>query len=462
MKANCKHLMAIIFALVYVALMLQSCSDDDLAKEEDQIIVDDSDGEDPDITEPEDPVIVDPDPQEPDFTPLGVVEVLNADKVDDNYILVNDASANRVYLMNKEARLLHEWTLTNNIGNDVVLLPNGKLLASLESDDPQIGLGGKGGRLQIVNPDETLEWDFIYSSLEGETHHDAELLPNGNIIVIVWERLATELATQAGFMLEEDIFPESIIEINPSTSEIVWEWSSLDHLIQEFDTTKDNFGQVSEHPELININYTAEIGETADVKGDIMHANAIAFDEINDVILLSVNFYSEVWAIDHSSSTEEAASHTGGNYGKGGDLIYRFGNPEAYQNTEGNRLFHNNHFPNLLKGENQGKLLIFSNGNDIKQSAVLELQLPDIYSLQANSNNEPKVTWSFTDPDLYSGKVSGAVPLPNGNILITEGDFGFWEVTRDKEVVWKCSSEGFFWRGYHHLKSAPEILSLDL
>jgi len=441
-----------LFIFLVSIAWLQSCSEDQITEEDTQIITEELIPE-----EPEDPPV-----EEPDFTPEGIVEVFNANKVDDNYMLVNDAAANRVYLMNKEARLLHEWTLTNNIGNDVFLLPNGKLLASLESDDPQIKLGGKGGRIQMVAPDNTVEWDFIYSSLEGETHHDVEQLPNGNIIAMVWQRLTATEAAQAGFMLEEDVFPESIIEINPATDEIVWEWQSKDHLIQDHDSDKDNFGVVSEHPELIDINYIPRLGTLAEVKGDIMHANAIAYDEVNDVILLSVNFYSEVWAIDHSTSTAEADGHSGGNYGKGGDLIYRFGNPETYQNTAGTRLFHNNHFPNLLRGVDQGKMLIFSNGNDIEQSTVYEMELPSAYDLQENINNELEITWSFTDPDLYSGKVSGAVPLPNGNILITEGDFGFWEVTREKEVVWKCNSEGFFWRAYHYSKDAPEIILLGL
>lgn len=457
MKAKSIQLILNLCILLTLTVVLQSCSDDDEQKTSDELIVDDIDTEEPKDPEPEEPI-----EPEPNFTPLGVVEVFNEDKIDDNYILVNDASANRVYLMDKEARLIHEWTLTNNIGNDVFLLPNGKLLASLESDDPQINLGGKGGRLQIVNTDETVEWEFVYSSLEGETHHDVELLPNGNVITIVWERLDAEISSQAGFMLEEDIFPESIIEINPTTNEIVWEWRSMNHLVQDFDETKDNFGVISEHPELINLNYTTSINATADTKGDIMHANAIAYDEVNDVVLLSVNFFSEVWVIDHSTSTEEAKGSTGGNYNKGGDLIYRFGNPEAYENEEGNRLFRNNHFPNLLKGEDQGKLLIFSNGNGLDQSTVFELELPTEYALEANTNNEPRVTWSFTDPNLYSAKVSGAVPLSNGNILITEGDYGFWEVTREKEVVWKCNSQGFFWRGYNYSKTAPEILSLGL
>ena len=408
-----------------------------------------------------DEILETPDVKE-SFTPIGKVDFLNPEKVDGNYILVNDAKANRVYLMNKEAKLLYEWSLSNNIGNDVILLPDGNLLAALEADLPKIQIGGKGGKIQLIKPNSSVIWEYIFSSIEGETHHDIEMLPNGNILAMVWSSLTTEESNQIGYIKDEGIFVESIIEINPTTNEIVWDWNSLDHIVQDQDDLKPKYGKISENPNLIDINYIPRNNLEIEVKGDIMHANAISYDKENDVILLSVNSYSEVWFIDHSTTKEEAAGHVGGNYGKGGDLIYRLGNPETYQNTEGIRLFHNNHFPNLLQGEDYGKLLIFSNGNDIKQSTVYELKLPEIYELDSDVSNEPVITWSFTDPELYSSKVSGAVPLENGNILITEGDYGFWEVTREQEVVWKFQSEGFFWRGYSYSKDAPEIKLLGL
>ena len=432
--------------LLFLGLMLFSCANNDNAP----ITDDNPSGENPTDDAPTD--------DDPSGTgeKAGTVELINADLAYDGYILINDAGANRVYLMDKEATIVHEWDLQSGIGNDVELLPNGQLLAILIADDPKIAYGGQGGKLQFVNPDNSVAWNFDYSTEEYITHHDVELLPNGNVITIVWEKRTAEEANMAGSELDIDVFPEAIIEVNPNTDEIVWEWHAWDHLVQDFDDTKENFGSLAANPQLIDLNYVL------DKEGDIMHANGIEYDEVNDLIYLSVNFYSEVWVIDHSTTTEEAMSHSGGTYGVGGDLVYRFGNPETYGNPMGNRLFHNNHHPRLLSGVDQGKISIFSNGNDILQSTAYELLLPNPLSLFPNTDNEPTEAWSFTDPDLYSGRVSGVVRLPNGNRLITEGDFGAWEVTEAGEVVWKFSAQGFFWRSYQYPKDDPAIQALGL
>ncbi len=435
--------LTILIILSISCVFLLSCEKDDpVVKEE--------------IAVPEEPVLEEEEEEEQgeDDSPESPVSFFYPDLVMDHYILINNAASNEVYLINKQGERVFDWSLSNNIGNDVFLLPDGRLLASLEADDVKMALGGQGGKLQFVAADGTIEWNFDYSSEEAELHHDAELLPNGNVIAMVWEKVPQLDAEEAGSGHGMDIFVEGIIEVNPETNEIVWEWHSMDHLVQDHNPDKQNFGSVAENPNKIDLNYVTH------EKGDIMHANGISYDPVNDLIFLSVNFYSEVWVIDHSTTTEEAAGSNGGNFNKGGDLVYRFGNPEAYQNPAGTRLFNNNHYPNLLTGEDSGKMLIFSNG--ISQSTVYELELPATYDLVQGIDNEPVVSWSFTDPDLYSPKVSGAVPLPNGNVLITEGDFGLWEVTRDGKVVWQYQSPGFYWRAYHYDKDSPEINALGL
>ena len=59
--------------------------------------------------------------------------------------------------------------------------------------------------------------------------------------------------------------------------------------------------------------------------------NSVAYHPELDQIVLSVLGFSEIWIIDHGTTTAEAAGHTGGRSGKGGDLLYRWGNPRAYR-----------------------------------------------------------------------------------------------------------------------------------
>ena len=156
-----------------------------------------------------------------------------------------------------------------------------------------------------------------------------------------------------------------------------------------------------------------------------------------------MNYYSEVWVIDHSVSNENSSSSLG-------DLKYRFGNPSAYK-ADGERLFFNNHHPNLVELDpiTKGNFLIFMNGYEDEQSIVYELKLPYNSFDDNDTLIPPDVLWSFTSPDLFHGKISGAIRLSNGNTLICEGDFGYWEVTNEGEVVWLYDGGGeTFWRGY--------------
>ena len=52
--------------------------------------------------------------------------------------------------------------------------------------------------------------------------------------------------------------------------------------------------------------------------------NAVDYNAEFDQLMISVHNLSEVWIIDHSTTTAEAAGHTGGRSGKGGDILYRW------------------------------------------------------------------------------------------------------------------------------------------
>ncbi|SHJ33753.1 Arylsulfotransferase (ASST) [Maribacter aquivivus] len=436
--------------LFFLSLFFACSSDDDVT------VVDEM--------EPEEEVIEEEEEQEPEVPTEVVYPILgetgtillnNKSLAKEGYILVNESSDDRVYLMEKDSALIvHEWQLEFGLGNDVELLSDGRLLASLGVESPDFSFGGFGGIIQLINPDSSVDWEFTYANEEHIIHHDVEMLPNGNILAIVWDLRSTEELDAIGYLGEEEkVYTETIIEINTASDEIVWKWESWDHIVQDTDDSKPLFGIVNEHPELININYIDVLRENVEPDGDIMHANGFDYDEGNDLIYMTINNFSEVWVIDHSTTITQAKTSTGGSYGKGGDLLYRFGNPAAYDNTFGERLFYNNHFPNLLENDvpGDGNILVYVNGNgDSKQSVVYELAIPSNFNLRVNTSNELDVIWSYTREGLYAPRVSGAVRLDNGNTLITSGTSGFIEVTNDKEVVWEFEGTGFYWRSYHY------------
>ncbi|WP_324720944.1 aryl-sulfate sulfotransferase [Salinimicrobium sp. HB62] len=393
----------------------------------------------------------------------GRIIIHDLEKTEDAYVLVNDAINNRVYIIEKnESEILYEWKLPSGIGNDAVLMEDGNLLVALTDPEPAYNFGGYGGRIAIVKPNGDLIWNYTYSDEKNLAHHDIEMLPNGNILFIVWEKKDSNEIRRSGYTGEEEvIYTEKILEVNPANNEIVWEWDVWDHLVQEEEPLLANYGSVAGSPAKVNVNYVDHLKEGL-YNGDIFHANGLEYDKENDLIFLSVNYFSEVWIIDHSTTTEEAKGSTGGDYGKGGDLVYRIGNPAAYDNSEGERMFYHNHHPNLVPGKNN--LLVFSNGipSVDAHSIVYELELPEVYELRSSTNNELNVAWSFAHEDFFSAKVSGARRLPNGNTLITEGSAGYWEVTNTGEVVWRFEGDGFFWRGYHYAKNDSALGPLGL
>ena len=389
-----------------------------------------------------------------------VIDLINFNTVEMNGLVLISANGGKsIQLTNKTGYVLHTWNLQDKLGNDFQLLPNGDILAMLKSDNvPQnLSHGGYGGSVQIIGSDGTIKWR--YDGLTNETmlaHHDVELLPNGNILVMVWENLNCTTAIELGIDCQADLSYESLYEVNITDSSIVWKWRSLDHLIQDRYPDKPNFGNITSNAHRIDFNYNTNHPKHG-LSGDIMHANGIDYDEDNNLIYLSVNFYSEVWVIDHSTTTEQAATQTGGNYGVGGSLVYRFGNSAAYQSNE-SIIFEKNHYPNLIEDPNKlgfGNILVFSNGNN-NISTVFELSLPvsDYPTL-----TPPEIIWNYSNEYLFSDKLSGAERGRNNNTYIAEGDYGVWEVTPDGDIAWKYNY-GPTWRAYVHYLDEPGVQAL--
>ena len=270
-----------------------------------------------------------------------------------------------------------------------------------------ISFGGSGGVLRRINADQQTLWQYVISSETELAHHDLERLPNVNVMTIVWEKITTKQAKALGAQTEGPIYLEKLVKIDPNTDEIVWQWRSADHLIQDVDDSASTYGNIRQYPRKIDINYNSHIED-----GDWMHANGIVYDHTRDLVFMTVNFYDEVYVIDHSTTTAQASTASGGNYGVGGDLVYRFGNPAAYASAQP-PIFDHVHHPNFSNNNNT-QMLFYSNGETAERSIVFELQLPAQLSLDPNTENLPAIVWQFSHPEMYYRIVSGAVKLPNG------------------------------------------------
>lgn len=401
------------------------------------------------------------------------------------------------YLVDLDGRLVHSWNSRYEPGHAVHLLPDGTLLRSARDPTQRYFRGGGlGGRVERLAPDGTVLWEFAYVDAEHCLHHDIEPLPNGNILMIAWEKKSHDEVLAAGrepeLMESDEFWPDCIIEVRPEGAQggtIVWEWHVWDHLVQDQFPGKPNFGNVAEHPERIDLNYRtraprespAEIrrlralgyiggndpdeddDEEApphpaprrraafDMRADWCHTNSVAYHPEFDQIALSVHNFNEVWIIDHSTTTAQAAGSTGGRHGRGGDLLYRWGNPRAYGagDDADQQLFaqHDAHWiPAGLPGA--GHLMVFNNGSGRRgqrYSSVLEIALPvDPSGHYAREPGEPfgpdRPAWEYTAPDrpdFFSAHLSGAERLPNGNTLICSGEQArIFEVSPSGEIVW--------------------------
>ncbi len=389
------------------------------------------------------------------FGPLvrKVGEFWSDDESFEGFTLFSPVISLKTFLINNSGDIVHEWRSSYKPALSVYLLENSNLLrTAFPGFNPRFWGGGIGGRVEIIDWNDNLLWYFEYSNDQYCLHHDVEMLPNGNILMISWEYRSKDEAIAEGrnpnSMPMGDFWPDHVIEVEPTGSSggnIVWEWHAWDHLIQDFDPSKNNYGVVGDHPELIDINYGGGIFS------DWLHCNSIDYNEEFDQIILSVHNFDEIWVIDHSTTIEEAAGHTGGNSGKGGDLLYRWGNPESYRAGDENdqKLFKQHDARWIESGcPGEGNIIVFNNGlgrSGSDYSSVDEIVPPvdgsGKYLYQPGSAYGPTNSiWSYVaenPTDFFAINLAGAQRLPNGNTLICDGPHGkLFEVTPTKEIVW--------------------------
>jgi len=375
--------------------------------------------------------------------------------VDPGYTLFAPMRSTGTYLIDIAGRLVHSWASGYPPGLSVYLLEDGRLLRSTNTSSETNVLrgGGAAGGVEILDWDSNVLWTYSYNTENYRSHHDIEVLPNGNILMVGWEKKTAEEAIARGrdtdLLSDGELWVDHVIELAPrgeNEADVVWEWHLWDHLIQDRDPSLEGYGSVSEHPGLLDINFVRAGGSA-----DWNHINAIDYNADLDQILLSSHHMSELYIIDHATSPEEASGHVGGARGQGGDLLYRWGNPQAYQRgTPADQMLFVQHdarwIENGLSGE--GQIMVFNNGTgrqsgDYSSVDVIEppLRSDGAYALDDGAPFGPRdLSWSYAgvDEDAFVARnISGAHRLSNGNTLVCDGPSGsFREVTPEGDRVW--------------------------
>ena len=371
----------------------------------------------------------------------------------DGYVLYNKVNENSTYLIDSEGDIAKIWNFNSACNYAVLLKENGNLVRG-EQINTQINGAAVGGRVSEYDTEGNVVWSFDYATNDYVQHHDIDLGPNGSVFLISWQvKSAAEMAA-VGLEDPEEKYVTGLIEImgnDNGGADIIWEWHFYDHLIQDVDPSKPNYTDISTNPHRLDVNVDAEgfgggPGGPPGFGNDWLHCNGIHYNAERDQVAFTSRFLSEIFVIDHSTTTEEAAGSTGGNSGMGGDLLYRWGNPANYKTT-GPRLIagpcHDARWvPN--DGRPRGGFLQFFNndGPDDNGSTIDVLDTPYDPASWTYTRNEgepfgpTQATWTHIVND-YAGGQSSAMSLPNGNIFVNMSQEYMYEETENGTLVFQ-------------------------
>ena len=366
------------------------------------------------------------------------------------YILFAPIASKITYLIDKCGRSVHTWKSNYTPRQSAYLLPDGSLLRA--GNDSVVNFSGRTrGIIEKFDWDNKLIWSYTFPNYRECQHHDVCPLPNGNILVLAWEIKSSQELIALGRDPQQQgkaLWAEKIIELKPigtNSATVVWEWRVLDHIVQDYNASAPNYGSVLENPQLFDINFLAQKLD------DWQHFNSVSYNAKLDQIIISNRNHGEFFIIDHSTTIKQAASHQGGKRNKGGDILYRWGNPMTYRaGTKADQQLFGQHYPHWIPEglKDGGKILVFNNGflRPEENYSSIDIIDPPVdkkgnYKLMPGTAYLPEEPfWRYMAPNptrFFSMNISNAQRLPSGNTLICSGANGnFFEIDESKNVVW--------------------------
>ena len=408
----------------------------------------------------------------------------NPEKAYNGYTMFSPFRGKNTYLIDMEGLVVHMWPYPTGWGREgseavekhARLLEDGTLLRGTINR----AAGDSDATYQIIDWDGTVTWQYNDPREDHRAHHDFRMIWNKelqkNTLMFVSSRDIThEEAIAAGCdpALREDYTsrPDGIVEVDIETKTVIWEWNISDHLIQDVDDTKANFGVVADHPEKYDPNFGS--GR----RGDWIHINSFDYNEVLGQVVINNSRESEFYIVDHGATfiTDDPAGSIALAAGDAGDFLFRWGNPCVYDAGDcpswteigGSSHGHQQTFfthdvqwirEKEVKSEDwalpgAGNFLIFDNGSrrlTMTQSVIFEINpydgdwrngvyIPEMVGGHDGSTSN-QIVWDFRSKmnSFYGSYISGCQRLPNGNTYIDSGPHGhFFEVTQGGELVWE-------------------------
>ena len=337
----------------------------------------------------------------PAYSSMGGSPVIDKNNIEKGYVLLAHYSRFKelnnsgvVYLSDMLGKPVHTWK-TEYQPLYTMLKKNGNIVVSLiiPGSDKDFPGGGRSGILQELDWNGNVVWQYQNNLL----HHDFEVLPNGNIAALLWERVPKGISKniKGGIPQTEfqgDVWSDNIIEIDQH-GDIVWSWHAYEHL----DFNDDTLGEITP-------------------RSQWTHANSIRYLEKNpfdqkEAFLVSFRFLDKVILINKNNS----------------NVIWK----------SPNTIFSHQHDATLLLN---GNILVFDNNMPARQNPAF-FSGSRVVEINPKTN---KIEWEFKAGEtggerasLNAAVTSGAQRLSNGNTLIIDGPKGhLFQINSDKKLVW--------------------------
>ncbi|PCI96335.1 MAG: hypothetical protein COB15_10700 [Flavobacteriales bacterium] len=380
----------------------------------------------------------------------------------DGYALYSDGGSYNAYLIDKNGAIAHTWACAEEANYATLLKDNGNIIRGAVNQNNTFSAPTVAGIIQELDPSGNVVWQFDYYANNSHTsHHDITLMPSGNVLLTAYEIKSTSELSAAGFtqgFFPSEKWPTHFVEVaqNGTGGQIVWEWHMWDHMIQDTDAGKPNFGIVANNPQLMDINVsTTAFG----FSGDWFHVNGVDYNPTLDQIVFTSRYTNELYIIDHSTTTAEAASHTGGNAGMGGDFLYRWGNPSNYGSTSTQTIPEAVHDPRWVKAgrPNAGYIQFFNNEGQSNGNSAIDAINPPMSGSNYTSNGPTTYDWRHNCLTSATGQ-SSHDRMSNGNTFVNVSNQYMYEVDVSGTMIWQYSAGPY--KAFRYECDHPGIIAL--